>query len=128
LARKRRRFCIECGSAISRHSKSGRCRSCYFDYKKRHPRQKRSASRDNCGTTYEDVDGQIRYADDELEGGEYTAASAWGSLRRCLKALRIAHLKEDEERIEFYTEIMHNLQRILNIEARDFEILANSNP
>lgn len=112
--------CRDCGGAISYRSARGhgRCRNCHFQQLKENPRPKRSAFRDVAGTAYQGIDGNVRYANDKLKG--FTVASAWGSLRRCWKAVRIARNNGDEEAVNKYLSRVRYLQRLLNLEVSDF--------
>ena len=109
--------CRDCGNPISYRSAcgQGRCRCCHFQHLRDNVKPKRSARRDAAGTSYQDVDGNARYADEELDG--FTVASAWGSLRRCWKAIRITQNNGDKETEYKYLCRIRHLQKILNLEA-----------
>lgn len=118
-------LCIDCKLPISYASKKGhgRCRSCYFAHKALNQEPIRSASRPNSGTAYEDQDGTVRYADDVLEGGEFTVASAWASLRKCWRGFHAAQRTgSDEDMKEFARRILF-FQGELNLQISDFSDL-----
>ncbi len=119
--RRPRLACRDCGSQISYRSfyGRGRCRDCYHQHRRDNPKPKRSALRDLAGTCYEDHDGNVRYADDQLNEN-FTAASAWASLRRCWKAVKIAKNNGDEEAVNKYFRLIRYFAKILNLEEPDF--------
>lgn len=117
--------CIDCDLPVSYASKKGhgRCRACHFAHKAQNPKPIRSASRPNSGTAYEDKDGDIRYADDVLEDGEFTVASAWGSLRKCWRGFFAARrIGSVEEMAEFAGRILF-FQSMLNLPSGNFSEL-----
>lgn len=72
------------------------------------------------GTSYEDEDGNVRYADEYLEEGNFTVGSAWGALRRCWTGYRIAKGQDDYEKMVKYAKAIQRLQRLLNISRTEF--------
>ena len=80
--------CIDCGTTISYQSGAhgkGRCRNCYFEYRRSRAwpmsfKPMRPADRLNNGTFYENKDGNLVYAQDILienqQGLAFTVAHA----------------------------------------------------
>ncbi|GEM_PF-4170977 len=113
-------ICKICGNLVSYQSR-GRCRRCYNAHRTNNPRPKRPASRYLAGSSYKNLDGERVFAD-ELPGfeSEITVAAAWGCLRRCWRAFKIANSNNDEEMRSKYANRIRNLERLLNIEINEF--------
>ena len=114
--------CRDCGTGISRRRRlainssnqyyyysKGRCRACYFQFRKRaknteydiEQKMKKSVDRPRAGTTYTDTYGNEHWAYEEIGAG-FTVAGAWASLRKCWKAYGIASGNFDEDGKRIY--------------------------
>jgi hypothetical protein len=92
-----------------------------------HLRPVRSADRLNCGTGYEDHDGNIVQSNDilcENERGSFTVAHAWACLRKCWKGLKIAKSGGDNDGVAKYYSRIQQLRTILNLATSDEEDLS----
>jgi hypothetical protein len=115
-------LCIDCNLPVSYASKKGhgRCRSCYFAHKALNPKPIRSASRPNSGTAYEDQDGNIGYAGDELQAGQFTVATAWASMWKCRRGFYAARRNGSEEDMNMFLERIDYLRsKKLNLSSGD---------
>jgi hypothetical protein len=118
--------CTRCGTDVSYQSAHGRgrCRSCYFEYRRAggSSRPVRSADRFNSGTSYEDGDGNTFQSDYILyddEQGPFTVAHAWACLRKCWKGLRIANSNGDEVEVARYYAHIQRLRGALGLATSD---------
>ena len=114
-------LCIDCSTPVSYASNKGRgrCRFCYFAHKAQNPKPVRPTSRPNPGTAYEDQDGNVRYADEELGGGQFTVAAAWASIRKCWRGYFAAQRIGSEEDMKMYRQRINYLREELNLSGGD---------
>ena len=124
-----RLICRDCSTQISYRSAygRGRCRVCSFLDKSEQQKKKRPSDRVGAGTRYQDKAGESHFAEDMLRGG-FTVASAWGSIRRCWQALRIASNRCDEETMSKYARRIRYLQNLLHLEVSDFPEIGIEGP